>query len=194
MQEPAPKPPAAHVEWAKYLRSKVPGDAIHVRRHYDDAEQHAIAIFTSENAHGVVAATVGVMEVDQRRGEGPPLATEILLDARGRRPYAADVLATVAFFILKDGWRVRPGVTFADIIPMYAPELRVKHMLFTPAFQWQEGMTRVTLTDRTIYPLLAVPITDEELELVKSRGADVLEERWIRSSTDVLDWSREGVV
>jgi hypothetical protein len=193
MPPQAAKPPVAHIAWAKYLRHKVPGDAVHVSRHYDEGERNAIAIFTSENAEGIVAATVGVMDYDQARPGKPPLATEILLDGRGRPKTIANIAATIAFYIIKDGWRVAPGVTFADMVSMYEPDLRVKHVVFVPPFQWEEGMTRVALADRTIYPLLAVPITEGELRLVQELGADELQERWERTSTDVLDWSREGV-
>ncbi len=55
-------------------------------------------------------------------------------------------------------------------------------------------MTRVTLSDRTLYPLLAVPVTDGELDLIERDGAAALTELWERASTDVLDWTREGVV
>jgi antitoxin YqcF len=100
---PAPaKPPAAHVQWVKHLRGKVPGD-VRVFRHYDEGERNAIHIFTSENDEGVVAATVGLMDFDQSRGGGPPLATEILLDGRGRPPHIANIAATIAFFVMKDG-------------------------------------------------------------------------------------------
>lgn len=193
MPPPAAKPPAAHVAWAKHLREKIPGDSIKVFRHYDEGERNAITIFTSENAEGIVAATVGVMEYDQARPGKPPLATEILLDARGRPCDVANVAGTIAFCIMKDGWKVAPDVTFPDVVAMYAPELRVKHVLFVPPFQWESGMSRVTLGDRTIFPLLAVPITEGELRLVEQQGADELTERWERLSTDVLDWSREGV-
>jgi antitoxin YqcF len=193
MPPPAVKPPAAHIEWAKYLREKVPGDVVHIARHYDEGERNVIAIFTSENAAGIVAATVGVMDYDQARQGKPPLATEILFDARGRPASIANIAATIGFYIIKDGWRVAPGVTFAEMVSMYEPGLRVRHVVFVPPFQWDEGMTRVALSDRTVYPLLAVPITDGELRLVQEQGANELQERWERFSTDVLDWSREGV-
>ncbi|HZN67397.1 MAG TPA: suppressor of fused domain protein [Tepidisphaeraceae bacterium] len=134
-----------------------------------------------------------MMEYDQGRQPGPPLRTEILLDARKRACDVANVAATIAFFIMKDGWEVAPGVTFARIVEMYAPDLRVKHILFVAPFQWDRGMTRVELGDRTIYPLLAVPITEGELGLVKAHGSLELERGWERSSTDVLDWSRNGL-
>jgi hypothetical protein len=191
---PAPtKPPAAHVQWVKHLRDKVPGDPVRVFRHYDEGERNAIHIFTSENEEGVVAATVGLMDFDQQRGSGPPIGTEILLNGRGRPPCIANIAATIAFFIMKDGWKVAPNVTFADLVSMYAPDLKVKHVLFVPPFQWDEGMSRVALGDRTIYPLLAVPITDGELEFVKNCGADALTGLWERRHTDVLDWYRDGV-
>jgi len=82
------------------------------------------------------------MEYDQGRQPGPPLRTEILLDARKRACDVANVAATIAFFIMKDGWEVAPGVTFARIVEMYAPDLRVKHILFVAPFQWDRGMTR----------------------------------------------------
>ena len=94
---------------------------------------------------------------------------------------------------MKDGWEVAPGVTFARIVEMYAPDLRVKHILFVAPFQWDRGLTRAELGDRTIYPLLAVPITEGELGLVKAHGSLELERGWERSSTDVLDWSRNGL-
>jgi hypothetical protein len=190
---PPPKPPAAHLDWVSHLRANVPGD-FRVHLHYDDAEQNRIPIFTSENAEGIVAATIGVMDHSQGQPGQPPLATEILVDARGHPTYIANVAATIGFYIIKDGWRVAPGVTFADMVAMYAPELAVKHILFVPPFQWGGGrMTKVALTDRAIYPLLAVPITDGELRLVREHGVDELQARWERQSTDVLDWGRAGV-
>jgi hypothetical protein len=135
-----------------------------------------------------------VMDYSQRRTGLPPLYTEILLDGRGRLSYLANVVATIGLYIIKDGWSVAPGGTFADMVSMYAPELNVKHILFVPPYQWEDRMTKVELSDRTIYPLLAVPITEEELDLVRSSGADELQELWERSLTDVLDWTREGVV
>lgn len=193
MPIPSAKPPAAHIAWAKFLRENIPGNSIKVSRHYDEGERNAIAIFTSESAEGIAAATVGLMDYDQGGGAGPPLATEILLDARGRPCDVANVVGTIAFCIMKDGWKVAPGVTFPDVVAMYAPELQVKHILFLPPYQWGSGMSRVTLGDRTILPLLAVPITESELRLIEQQGADELTDRWARLSTDVLDWAREGV-
>lgn len=187
------KPSAAHIAWVKHLSGKIPGDSTSVFRHYDETEKHCIDIFTSENAQGIVAATVGLMDCDQALPGRPPLATEILLDSRGRVGAISNIAATIAFYVIKNGWRVAPGVTFADMVSMYEPQLRVKHVIFLPTFQWDEGMTRVDVGVRIVYPLLAIPITDAELELVDEQGQQSLTDRWTCLSTDVLDWTREGV-
>lgn len=135
------------------------------------------------------------MEYSQSRAGLPPLMTEILVDGRGHLSYVPNVAATVGFYIIKDGWRVAPGVTFANVVEMYAPGLRVRHILFVPPFQWEDNrMTKVALSNRTIFPLLAVPVTDGVLSLVRDRGEGELRARWVSSSTDVLDWARQGVV
>lgn len=190
----SPNPPAAHIEWAKYLRAKIPGETVRVVRYGDEDEANSIAIFTSENAEGIVAATIGLMDYNQGQPNSPVLATEILLDARGHSHRVANVAATIGFYIMKNGWKVAPGVTFDDMVSMYEPELLVKHILFVPPFQWSDGMTRVELSDRKVYPLLAVPITDGELQFIKDFGADELQSRWEQKATDVLNWSREGLV
>lgn len=102
----------------KHLGARVPGERVWVFRHYDEGEHNAVDIFESENNQGIVASTIGVMEYDQGGAAGSPLQTEILVDARGRPCDVANVAATAAFFVMKDGWRIRPGVTFTDVVTM----------------------------------------------------------------------------
>ncbi|NTW29505.1 MAG: suppressor of fused domain protein, partial [Coriobacteriia bacterium] len=86
-------------------------------------------------------------------------------------------------------------VVFEDMISICEPGLAVKHVLFTPPFQWPDNvLTRVDLGDRTIYPLLAVPITDSERDFVYAHGANELESCWENWDTDVLEWNRPSSV
>jgi len=178
-----------HKEWAKYLRDKVPGES-RVQRYYDEGEKHQIDIFTSRNDEGTVAATVGLMDHDQSQNPAVSVFTEILMDAKGPNSVISNVLSTIAFFVIKDGWKVRPGAIFEKMIEMYDAELSVKHVMFAPPFQWDNGMTKVQLSTKTIYPLLAVPITDAERDYAFINGTDALENRWAHDHVDVLDWGR----
>jgi hypothetical protein len=75
---------------------------------------------------------------------------------------------------------------------MYSPDLEVKHIMFVSPFQWEEGMTKINLSTKTIYPLLAVPITQREYEFIKNNSAEALEELWVSKNTDVLNWQRSN--
>jgi hypothetical protein len=167
----------------------IPGE-VHVTIHADEDEKHRIAIFTSKNAEGIVGASIGLMDRNQSRNPAVQVFTEVLMDARGENSIIGNVLGTIGCYIIKNGWKAGPGVVFEKMIDMYAPDLAVKHVLFTPPFQWKDGMTKVQLSKKTIYPLLAVPITDAERAYAASKGAEALEERWERDHTDVLDWQR----
>jgi hypothetical protein len=55
-------------------------------------------------------------------------------------------------------------------------------------------LSRVTLSDRTIFPLVAVPISEAESELARANAGRDLEDLWQRKSTDVLDWARTSAI
>jgi hypothetical protein len=163
---------------------------LRVESYYDEGNLHSIDIFTSRNDTGVVAATIGLMDINQSRRPGVDLCAELLVDVRGGNQYLCNILSSIGFFIIKDGWKVAPGVVFEKMISMYMSNSLMKHVMFMPAYQWDEGMIRVYVGSKMIYPLLCVPITEEERKYVVERGADALKERWVDAGTDVLDWKR----
>jgi antitoxin YqcF len=182
-------PSAHHRAWARYLRSTLPNHAIDVAAYYDDDRTHRVAILTARNAGGVVAATIGLMEYDQGKA-GAPIFSEVLADSRDGNEYIANVLSTVAFCVIKDGLRIYPGAVFEGAIAMYTSELNVRHAIFVPSMQWGDAMSNVSLVDRIIHPLLMIPITDAESDLVRRQGAEELELLWTRVHCDVFNWRR----
>jgi len=119
-----------HKSCATHLRRAIPGATVH--RYLDQREENAIDVFIRRDEGGMVVATIGLMAVDQSRDPARPILSELLLDVRRIDERLANVLSTAAFFILKDGWRVAPGVVFEDIVQMYLPEVFMKHLLFVP--------------------------------------------------------------
>jgi len=51
-------------------------------------------------------------------------------------------------------------------------------------------MTAVDVDSVIVHPLIAVPISDGELQYVKKEGADSLQNLWEKAGTDILDLSR----
>ena len=179
-----------HKQWAQHLRATV-GGACAVTSYLDEPEENRIHIFTSQNSEGIVAATVGLMGINQSRQPGREVYSEVLMDQRGHDERIGNILSTIAFYIMKDGWRIAPGVIFESMIEMFVPETELPHVMFTSPFQWDE-MSKIVLGDRAIYPLIAVPISEAESAIArKNQGVD-LEALWERHSVDVLDWGRSS--
>jgi hypothetical protein len=187
-----PKP--EYKSWAMYLQSTMPEHELKVYTYQNDAHTHQINIARGRNAHGVVAATIGVMECEQGGDPNVPIFTEILMDWHGGNDSIDSVLSAIAFCMLKDGWKAAPGVVFQNVIEPFLPGLEVKHVLFYPPMQWGDAMDNVPLGVKTIHPLLAIPITQPEFELLGRSGLGALEDFWTRTKCDVYDWFRKSAV
>jgi flagellar basal body-associated protein FliL len=99
----SPSPIASdHKEWAKHMRQLVGGNAS-VTAYYDEPHANTIHIFASANSDGIVAATVGLMEINQSHKPGVEIYSEIIMDQRGRDERISNVLSTIAFCVIKDG-------------------------------------------------------------------------------------------
>ncbi|WP_409173234.1 suppressor of fused domain protein [Variovorax sp. H27-G14] len=153
------------------------------------------SFFESATAEGTLLSTVGLMDVNISATSERELRTEVLLDHRGHASQEANVLATIAFYVLKNGWRPSPGVVFEEMLTFYLPDGPLPHVLFIPPYQWADSsMTRATVGDLTIYPLLAVPISELERLFVSTQGYEQLQAMWEERQTDVLDWTRAGTI
>lgn len=179
-------------DWANHLRGMIPGD-FSVCRYYDEPEEHHLDVFTSTNDDGVVAATIGLMDIDQSQNPDSQLYTELLMDVRGQNELIGNILSTIGFHMIKDGWKVAPGIIFEQMVAMYVPNCEMRHVIFLPPFQWDNEMTKVALHSKTVYPLLAIPITDTEMDLVRRVGVEALEDCWMAAEYDVLDWNRKDI-
>ncbi len=184
-------PSPEHKAWVTVLRKKIP-DGFRVHNYWDENETHSIAVFSGHNDDEYFASTVGLMDIEQRSYQGDTICTEILIERRGTEQWLGNLASTIAFYALKDGWKIAPGVIFERMLEIYDPQTSLPHIMFVPIFQWDD-MSRVFAGAKTIYPLLAVPISEKELQLVAKSGSQALEDRWVALKTDVFDWSRECV-
>jgi hypothetical protein len=184
----------AHKAWALILRDQLPGANRQIGRYFDETNAHHVDVFTAEDPDGIIAATIGLMDLDVSPRASHPIHTEILMDARGSHPSIAQMLSSIAFRMIKEKSKPAPGVVFPSIVEMYDRDLEVKHVMFTPTIQWETGLQPVTLPGTVVRPLLAVPITAKEYKLVEQHGSEALERIWEAQSVDVFRWSRASAV
>lgn len=184
--------PNIHKLWAQHLRAAVGGKCA-VTSYLDEPEENHIHIFSSQNSKGIVAATLGLMGINQSQEFGKEIYSEVIMDQRGYDERIGNILSTIAFYVIKDGWKIAPGVIFESMVEMFVPNTELPHVMFASPFRW-DRKTGILLGERTVYPLVAVPISKAESEIAaKNQGRD-LEELWERQSIDVLDWERRSAV
>lgn len=176
-------PSKSNKEWANIV-STLTGGARSVANYYDEIETTSIHVLTVLVDGGKVCATIGLMDTHHE----PP--TEILMDSTSVDVKLENIISMAAFFIMKDGWKIRPGAVFETLVSEYHPELAVKHLLFVPQYQWGDALSKVKLEQGYIYPLLAVGITNEELTFLSRHGVSALEELWVKNNVNVLNWHR----
>lgn len=182
-----------HKQWAVYLRQRTPGE-MRIERFFDGPELHHVDVMTVQAEEGVIVGTIGLMDVDLSDDAKQTVFCELVMDSRGRNTAIQTVVATAALAVLGEGRKVAPGVVYEDMVSMYVPSLQVKHLLFIAPFQWEDDMMRVELDDKTILPLLGVPITDSEFDFVKENGPIALEKLMADKECDVFDWNRQAAV
>lgn len=177
-----------HKQWANYLKDIAGGDAA-VTTYCDKENNNKAPIFTSENTDGILAATVGLMDFDQSRNPASKVYTEILMDKRDSDDRVGSILSTIAFCVMKEGWKVAPGAIFKNILTYHVPGTRFPHVMFAAPFQW-DGLSIVKLQGKTIYPLVAIPISEAESQFVTFDASKILKRLWIETNVDILDWRR----
>jgi hypothetical protein len=185
--------PADRQHWYEHL-CRFGGADASVHAYADRDGAHGVEVFRVVSDGGTLLATIGLMDIDQSPHRTANVFSEILMDSRGQDDRLGNVLAGIGLHVLKHGVRIAPGVVFERSIDVYMPKHPLPHAMLVAPFQWKEGMTKVQLAGKTIYPLVAVPISDAERALAAEQSARALEQLWESRRVDVLDWGRASAV
>jgi antitoxin YqcF len=172
------------------------GGTPRVSRYYDEPEQHEVGILVADDrpAPGFTSYSTVTLHQYENRMDEQDIRVELAATADTSAEEMANVLATAAFNVLKDGWLAAPGVVFPDLIREYELSETLPHVLWMPPTPW-DSLHSVDLGEGvTAHWLLAIPIAESERELLVRDGYDkfdaLLEER------DVEYWNlnREPLV
>lgn len=150
-----------------------------VDRYADDHEEHWVDVMRMPDCPqpGVTSyATLGMSRFDNGGLEsgGKPLRVELLAACQSEFPEIAAGLTSCAFNVARDGYQVTPGVVHPNVLDLYAPDVVLKHLLLVPPFLWEPEPEPRDFGDVTVAWLMAVPISDGEIEYARVRGSDAL--------------------
>ncbi len=169
-----------------------------VRRHLDDAEENFVDILTCPNhpEKGVSSySTIGLSDSPLiMQGLEYPTRLEIVGACYSEFTDFDLALGTAAFCIINSKWPCYPGAIFPDVLKMYNLSPTMKHFLFVPPFLWEDTLKTMYFEKKTVAWLLAVPISEKEIDFAEKNGPDALEDIFVEKQIDIYDLKRLSVL
>ncbi len=166
------------------------------KRHLDEAEQNSIDMLSCDDrpSEGLVSySTLGLQRYPNVI-DGEDIRIELCGIATPDVPSFANVIATTAFYVMKDRWRVAPGITYESMVGMYNLPVTLKHIVFAAPLEWEELSSVDLGGDVVVRWLLVIPISDSELRWKLDKGWDELENLFVEKGIDYWDLNRSSVV
>jgi antitoxin YqcF len=166
-----------------------------VHAYYDEDESHRVDVMECSDCPTAGFTTYSTLTLHE---------TPNLLDERDVRVELAGVaatsqtafsnlIATAAFYVMKQGWLAAPGVVFPNLLNEYDFSPSLDHVLWVQPFPWEElGCVDVGAA-RTVSWLLAIPISAAEHRLLLEKGYDSLEARFAEHELEYFDLSRPSI-
>lgn len=141
-------------------------------------------------------ATLGMSRFDNGGLEvdGKPLRVELLAACQSEFTHIADGLASCALNVAKDKWQVTPGVVHPNVLDLYRPDIVLKHLFLVTPFLWGDGPADRKFDELIVTWLMAIPISDSEIDHVARYGPERLESLFEERQIDVFDINRDVVV
>lgn len=174
------------------------GGEVKVFRYRDEGGKSRVDIVSSKGSPvpGVTSfATVGLSDTPLYQDSVEfPVRLEMVGACADRYEAFPNALGTSAFNIINSGWFCCPGVIFPDVISEYKLSSTMRHFMFVPPFLWDEKLQTMELDSKTVTWLLAVPISENEMQFSEANGPAKLESLFEECQIDIFDLDRPSVV
>jgi antitoxin YqcF len=121
------------------------------------------------------------------------LGAELTAVAGAKFDRYIDVLAVCVTAILESKQRLFPGAVCKDAFKDVYPDAAVKHLIFDTPQGWESDLLTLDLGVRQAAWLMAIPVTDAELNLYSDNETGELQERFDNLHTDLADFDRPSV-
>ncbi|AJH16641.1 suppressor of fused domain protein [Myroides profundi] len=145
-----------------------------------------------------IYCTVGVSDsenlIEMRDGSLVNIPVEILMEGNVNSDKWYSIILAAGFSIKVDKNPCQPYTVFKDLIRTYIKDTHLPHLLFVHPYLWEDRLGQMELEDKTVYFLLAVPISDNELAYFTEYGASELCDRLFSSDLDFSDIERPSLM
>lgn len=125
--------------------------------------------------------------------EHKPLVNELMAVVNTKYKGYGTVLGSVVTNAKYFGMTAIEGSIHKDVIGMYYPNEEMKHVVLTQSMYW-EGLYTLDLGEKVETWLLAIPISDGELEYLETEGMESLLNIFEEKGVYIADLNRDSVV
>jgi len=183
-----------HRKIGRYVQSEFGAD-VKVTRYGDDTEKYSIPIVKGYGVPqiGVISyGTVGLSDIEQIAGEAR-VNVEILGVCGLKNEEFANVLSSCYFECVKNGTPIIYGGYIENIVGQYNISSTLNHITFITPFLWR-GFNAQEFDEKVVHWLMAIPISDSELEFLMSNGINALEDLFEKKQIDLFNINRPSTL
>ena len=174
------------------------GGTLSVVEYRDVKEILAVDILTCVNTPMVGInqySTIGLSDYPMYQDTREfPVRLEVVGVCKSTVEWFPNLLASTAFYVMREGWLCCPGAVLQNAIDEYAAGGAMRHLYFTAPFLWADKLASVQLTTKKVAWLLAVPISEAEYRYCKKYGDRRLEDLLETKEVNFFDIERESSV
>lgn len=147
-------------------------------------------------ARGVTTyATVGLSDVPMEWEEGIyPTRLELVGACASRMRHFGNILAAAAFEIMESKALHAPGDAIPEVVVHFAKKTTVPHLFLAEPYLWEETLHPKAFGSKQVAWLLAVPISDAELDFLEKNGGEELGKLLEKHQVDLFDLKRPSTI
>lgn len=180
---------------ATYLRASL-SSLPQVHKYWDDYAAQCVRVLSAVDVpvKGVTTfATLGLSDHSTNLSvEEKPLRVELVCALESAFADAGNIAASCVFDVISRDIAPSPGVVLPNVVKTYKPNGPLKHCLLVSPFLWE--LETQEFSEKTVAWLQIVPISDGELNVALSQGADELERLFECEQIDVFNLDRPAIV
>lgn len=170
-----------------------------VSEYLHDTEPFAVPILSCVDrpCDGVTSfSTVGLSDYPMIKENGSefPVRLEIAGACASKDELFPNVIASVAFSIMRTKKLCFPGAVLEEYVGEYFQMTTVPHLYFSAPFLWEDSLKTLECGTKNVSWLMVIPISDNELKFLTLNGDDALESLFEKKQIDIFDLNRPSVL
>lgn len=103
------------------------------------------------------------------------------------------LLSTCAFAMIKGKVRAHPYEVYKNIVPLYQPNIDMKHVLLIPPISLNHELGVIETDNRVITWLMLNPISENEYVYMAENGYQKLIDAFVEADIDLYDLYRKSI-